>query len=64
MDIGVRRTRGVGRPLLRRGYVSPAAKNEAAVRAGDIKTSYPSFVKAMLKSHTSGGFWLVSDSRT
>ncbi|CAM6122443.1 unnamed protein product [Calypogeia fissa] len=58
-DVGLLcRTRGIGRPLKRPRYVSSAAKNEAAVRAGDIKTSHPSFVKAMLKSHTSGGFWL------
>ncbi|KAG6542705.1 hypothetical protein Mapa_015864 [Marchantia paleacea] len=52
-----RRSKGIGR-VLKRGFISLAAKSEAAVRASEIKTHHPSFVKAMLKSHTSGGFWL------
>ncbi|PTQ45376.1 hypothetical protein MARPO_0015s0164 [Marchantia polymorpha] len=47
----------IGR-VLKRGFISPAARSEASVRASEIKTGHPSFVKAMLRSHTSGGFWL------
>ncbi|KAL3697233.1 hypothetical protein R1sor_011309 [Riccia sorocarpa] len=47
---GRRRLGGV----LKRGFVTSAA----STGAGEFLTDNPSFVKNMLKSHVSGGFWL------
>ncbi|CAA0407064.1 unnamed protein product [Arabidopsis thaliana] len=56
--------RGVGkrRDLLNRVYVSEEIRDEAIAKAkkfqDELGSGYPSFVKSMLQSHVSGGFWL------
>ncbi|XP_010481963.1 PREDICTED: B3 domain-containing protein At5g42700-like isoform X3 [Camelina sativa] len=60
------RRRGVSkskrRDLSNRVYVSDKIRDEAIARAekfqADLGSDYPSFVKSMLQSHVSGGFWL------
>lgn len=50
--------------LLNRVYASDEARTYAIDRAeqleSDLGSDYPSFVKPMLQSHVTGGFWLVS----
>lgn len=52
------------RDLLNRIYASHEERQYAIDRARDLQSSlesrYPSFVKPMLQSHVTGGFWLVS----
>lgn len=52
------------RDLLNRIYASQEERQYAIDRARDLQSSlesrYPSFVKPMLQSHVTGGFWLVS----
>ncbi|EOA12605.1 hypothetical protein CARUB_v10027266mg [Capsella rubella] len=58
------RRRGVSkrRDLSNRVYVSEEVRDDAIARAekfqADLGSDYPSFVKSMLQSHVSGGFWL------
>eukprot|EP01018_Ginkgo_biloba_P002352 Gb_35990 [translate_table: standard] len=58
---GLRRSYGQ-RSLLPRIYASDEARSEAAEKALQIEknlgSAHPSFVKPMLQSHVSGGFWL------
>jgi len=58
---------GKKRDLLNRVYVSEEIRDEAISRANkfqdELGSGYPSFVKSMLQSHVSGGFWLVSNFR-
>lgn len=53
---------GKKRDLLNRVYVSEEIRDEAISRANkfqdELGSGYPSFVKSMLQSHVSGGFWL------
>lgn len=50
--------------LLNRKYASDEARLEACLEAEtvmkELPKSNPSFVKPMLQSHVTGGFWLVS----
>ncbi|KAG7533055.1 B3 DNA binding domain [Arabidopsis thaliana x Arabidopsis arenosa] len=50
------------RDLSNRVYVSEEIREEAISRAekfqDELGSGYPSFVKSMLQSHVSGGFWL------
>lgn len=47
--------------------ISTGRKSSPMKRAEEIQanlsTEYPSFVKLMMKSHVSGGFWLVSEQK-
>ncbi|KAG6571981.1 Pentatricopeptide repeat-containing protein, mitochondrial, partial [Cucurbita argyrosperma subsp. sororia] len=58
---GLRRTYQ-RRDLLNRVYASDVERQYAIDRARDLQSSlesrYPSFVKPMLQSHVTGGFWL------
>lgn len=58
---GIRRTYQ-RRDLLNRIYASQEERQYAIDRARDLQSSlesrYPSFVKPMLQSHVTGGFWL------
>uniref|UniRef100_M4F2M5 TF-B3 domain-containing protein n=1 Tax=Brassica campestris TaxID=3711 RepID=M4F2M5_BRACM len=51
-----------GRDLSNRVYVSEEIREEAFSKAeklqADLRNRFPSFVKSMLQSHVSGGFWL------
>lgn len=51
------------RDLLNRHYASDEARQYAIERAEQVQSSlesdFPSFVKPMLQSHVTGGFWLV-----
>lgn len=38
----------------------PSSMKRAEEVQANLPAEYPSFVKLMLKSHVSGGFWLVS----
>ncbi|KAJ1376253.1 hypothetical protein SESBI_50126 [Sesbania bispinosa] len=46
-----------------RVYASDEAREEALEKAeklqSDLESEYPTFIKSMLQSHVSGGFWLV-----
>lgn len=50
---------------MNRVYASDEVRHFAIDRAGQIQagleSDVPSFVKPMLQSHVTGGFWLVSD---
>ena len=52
------------RDLSGRVYASDEARSYAIKRAEEVEaklgSAYPSFIKPMLQSHTTGGFWLVS----
>lgn len=52
------------RDLLSRVYASQEERQYAVDRALELQSSlesrYPNFVKPMLQSHVTGGFWLVS----
>lgn len=52
------------RDLSNRVYASDGARKRAFERAEQLQSglepNYPSFIKSMLQSHVSGGFWLVS----
>lgn len=52
------------RDLLNRVYASDEVRQYAIERAeevvSDLGSKYPNFVKPMLQSHVTGGFWLVS----
>lgn len=54
------------RDLSNRVYASDEARAEAMERAEDLESGlgsdHPIFVKTMLPSHVSGGFWLVIKS--
>ncbi|XP_010495620.1 PREDICTED: B3 domain-containing protein At5g42700-like [Camelina sativa] len=58
----VQNRRSKRRNLSNRVYVSDKIRDEAIARAekfqADLGSDYPSFVKSMLQSHVSGGFWL------
>ncbi|XP_064966536.1 B3 domain-containing protein Os06g0194400-like isoform X3 [Musa acuminata AAA Group] len=63
----VDRPRRIARVLKRRGlddrvYASDEAREYAQTKAEEIEAGldpkFPSFVKSMLQSHTTGGFWL------
>lgn len=47
-------------------YASDEARDYAINKAEELEAKleggHPSFVKPMLQSHTTGGFWLVSSS--
>ena len=49
---------------MNRVYASDEARVYAVERAEELQsgleTDFPSFVKPMLQSHVTGGFWLVS----
>ena len=49
--------------LANRVYASDEARAAATYKAEELEVSlgndYPTFVKPMLQSHTTGGFWLV-----
>lgn len=51
------------RDLANRVYASDEARAAATYKAEELEISlgatYPSFVKPMLQSHVTGGFWLV-----
>lgn len=51
------------RNLLNRVYASDEERASAIDRADEVQSGldsqYPSFVKPMLQSHVTGGFWLV-----
>lgn len=55
------------RDLSNRVYVSEEIREEAFSRAekfqDELGSGHPSFVKSMLQSHVSGGFWLVINFR-
>lgn len=52
------------RDLSNRVYASDEARASATLKAEELESSlgadYPTFVKPMLQSHVTGGFWLVS----
>lgn len=52
------------RDLSNRVYASDEGRVEALEEAerlqSGLESKYPSFIKSMLQSHVSGGFWLVS----
>lgn len=52
------------RDLLNRLYASDGARQDAIERAEQVESSlgsdFPTFLKPMLQSHVTGGFWLVS----
>ena len=54
------------RDLSNRVYASDYARAEATEKAEELDsglgTHNPTFVKPMLQSHVSGGFWLVKES--
>ena len=54
------------RDLSNRVYASDEARAEAMERAENLESGlgsdHPIFVKTMLPSHVSGGFWLVNKS--
>jgi len=54
------------RDLSGRVYASDEARAYAIEKAQEVEaelgTTHPSFVKPMLQSHTTGGFWLVSEN--
>lgn len=58
------RVYGTQRNLSNRVYASEEAREEAFQKAekllSDLESEYPTFIKSMLQSHVSGGFWLVS----
>lgn len=51
------------RDLSNRVYASEYARAEATEKAEELESGlgsdYPTFVKPMLQSHVTGGFWLV-----
>lgn len=51
------------RDLSNRVYASEEARRDAIERAEDLESNlrneFPSFIKPMLQSHVTGGFWLV-----
>ena len=53
------------RDLSNRVYASDEVRAMAITRAEGLElglgADYPTFVKPMLPSHVTGGFWLVSD---
>ena len=53
------------RDLSNRVYASDEARAMAITRAEELESvlgaDYPTFVRPMLPSHVTGGFWLVSD---
>lgn len=53
------------RDLSNRVYASEEARTRAMETAEELQASlepqYPSFLKSMLQSHVTGGFWLVSN---
>lgn len=57
---------GTKRNLLNRIYASDEDRQYALERAKEFQSGLdpkiPSFVKPMLQSHVSGGFWLVSST--
>ncbi|XP_028806788.1 B3 domain-containing protein At5g42700 [Neltuma alba] len=57
-----RRVYGTRRNLSNRGQASEEAREEALAKAekllSDLESEYPTFIKPMLPSHVSGGFWL------
>ncbi|KAF7830640.1 B3 domain-containing protein [Senna tora] len=57
-----RRVYGTKRNLSNRVYASEEARQKAFVKAEklvlDLEPEYPTFIKSMLQSHVSGGFWL------
>ena len=61
----VYRIHSKGRDLSNRVYASEEARTCAMERAEELQASlepqYPSFLKSMLQSHVTGGFWLVSN---
>lgn len=52
------------RDLLNRVYASDGNRLDAIQRAEDLEAGldnqFPSFIKPMLQSHVTGGFWLVN----
>ena len=62
--------RTLGRPYNRhrdyanRVYASDEAREEALEKAetlmSGLESEHPAFIKSMLQSHISGGFWLVT----
>lgn len=58
------RVYGTKRNLSNFVHASEEAREEAFEKAekllADLETEYPTFIKSMLPSHVSGGFWLVS----
>lgn len=52
------------RDLSNRVYASDGARAEAIEKAEKVESGlepgYPTFIKPMLQSHVTGGFWLVS----
>ena len=52
------------RDLSNRVYASDEAKAEAIEKAEKkellLEPAYPIFIKSMLQSHVTGGFWLVN----
>ncbi|PKA57089.1 B3 domain-containing protein [Apostasia shenzhenica] len=54
------------RDLLNRVYASDEARAYAVEKAEELQSQldskHPSFVKPMLQSHVTGGFWLVSNT--
>lgn len=52
------------RDLDNRVYASDEAREHAQTKAEEVEAGldpkFPSFVKSMLQSHTTGGFWLVT----
>ena len=52
------------RDLSNRVYASDEARANAIERAekllSGLEPDYPTFIKSMLQSHVTGGFWLVS----
>lgn len=57
------RTCAKKRDLSNRVYASDEARADALEKAEKLESSleatYPTFIKSMLQSHVSGGFWLV-----
>lgn len=51
------------RDYSKRVYASDEARMEAMEKAdkllSDLDSDHPTFVKSMLQSHVTGGFWLV-----
>jgi len=51
------------RDYANRVYASDEARQEALEKAENLmsglESDYPNFIKSMLQSHISGGFWLV-----
>lgn len=57
--IGLCRTYDKHRDYANRVYASDEVREKAEKLMSGLESEYPAFIKSMLQSHVSGGFWLV-----